>query len=170
MPEVGVATLLEDYSQLTPATGIGVIGGVGYTPKMLRNQIKEIKEALKNKDAPWGVDLLLPAVGGTARKTNKDYTGGRLHELIDIIIEEKVCMMSLRSRHKLTSAFFVQAHLFVCAVGVPAKEVVDKLHKAKIPVMNMVGAPKHVKKALDVGVDLICAQGGEGESSSDTAS
>ena len=36
--------------------------------------------------------------------------------------------------------------------------------------MNMVGAPKHVKKALDVGVDLICAQGGEGESSSDTAS
>jgi len=28
--------------------------------------------------------------------------------------------------------------------------------------MNMVGAPKHVAKALDAGVDLICAQGGEG--------
>lgn len=28
--------------------------------------------------------------------------------------------------------------------------------------MNMVGHPKHVKKALGVGVDLICAQGGEG--------
>ena len=28
--------------------------------------------------------------------------------------------------------------------------------------MNMVGHPKHVTKALDVGVDLICAQGGEG--------
>jgi NAD(P)H-dependent flavin oxidoreductase YrpB (nitropropane dioxygenase family) len=28
--------------------------------------------------------------------------------------------------------------------------------------MNMVGAPKHVKKALDAGVDIICAQGGEG--------
>jgi NAD(P)H-dependent flavin oxidoreductase YrpB (nitropropane dioxygenase family) len=26
----------------------------------------------------------------------------------------------------------------------------------------MVGAPKHVKKALDVGMDIICAQGGEG--------
>jgi NAD(P)H-dependent flavin oxidoreductase YrpB (nitropropane dioxygenase family) len=26
----------------------------------------------------------------------------------------------------------------------------------------MIGHPKHVKKALDVGVDLICAQGGEG--------
>jgi hypothetical protein len=28
--------------------------------------------------------------------------------------------------------------------------------------MNMVGAPKHVAKCLDAGVDLICAQGGEG--------
>ena len=27
----------------------------------------------------------------------------------------------------------------------------------------MIGAPKHVKKALDAGVDIICAQGGEGE-------
>lgn len=27
---------------------------------------------------------------------------------------------------------------------------------------QMVGHPKHVQKALDVGMDLICAQGGEG--------
>merc|ERR1712137_1050028 len=39
---------------------------------------------------------------------------------------------------------------------------VEELHKAKIPVMNMIGAVKHVGKALDVGVDIICAQGGEG--------
>lgn len=39
---------------------------------------------------------------------------------------------------------------------------VDKLHQAGILVMNMVGAPKHVAKALEAGVDLICAQGGEG--------
>lgn len=28
--------------------------------------------------------------------------------------------------------------------------------------MNMIGHPKHVQKCLEVGVDLICAQGGEG--------
>jgi NAD(P)H-dependent flavin oxidoreductase YrpB (nitropropane dioxygenase family) len=39
---------------------------------------------------------------------------------------------------------------------------VDKLHQHGILVMNMVGAPKHVPKALAAGVDLICAQGGEG--------
>ena len=40
--------------------------------------------------------------------------------------------------------------------------MVKKLHDANILVMNMVGHPKHVIRALDAGVDLICAQGGEG--------
>ena len=72
-----------------------------------------------------------------------------------------------------------KAALFVCAIGIPPKEAVDKLHKAGIPIMNvsakhlhiktrfivclqMVGHPKHVPRALAAGVDLICAQGGEG--------
>ena len=54
---------------VTNAGGIGVIGGVGYTPDMLREQIAELKSHLDNKDAPFGVDLLIPQVGGTARKT-----------------------------------------------------------------------------------------------------
>lgn len=48
------------------------------------------------------------------------------------------------------------------AVGVPPKHVVDKLHKHGVVYMNMIGHPKHVKKCLDLGVDIICAQGGEG--------
>lgn len=50
----------------------------------------------------------------------------------------------------------------MCAVGVPPKAVVEKLHKAGILYMNMIGHPKHIKKCLDLGVDIICAQGGEG--------
>ncbi|KAG8933159.1 hypothetical protein FRC01_010658, partial [Tulasnella sp. 417] len=139
---MNVAAGPELAAAVTNAGGLGVIGGVGYTPKMLRSQIKAIKADLKNPNAPFGVDLLLPQVGGNARKTNYDYTKGHLPALIDVIIEEK-------------------ASLFVCAVGVPPKEAVDKLHSAGIPVMNMVGHPKHVAKALEVGVDLICAQGSE---------
>jgi NAD(P)H-dependent flavin oxidoreductase YrpB (nitropropane dioxygenase family) len=45
---------------------------------------------------------------------------------------------------------------------VPPKAVVDRLHKAGIVYMNMVGHPKHVAKCLALGADLICAQGGEG--------
>ena len=54
------------------------------------------------------------------------------------------------------------AKLFVSAVGVPPKAVVDRLHGAGILYMNMIGHPKHVQKCLDLGVDMICAQGGEG--------
>lgn len=124
------------------AGGIGVIGGVGYTPKMLRGVCQELKAGLREPTLPWGVDLLLPQVGGNARKTNKDYTKGTLDELIDVIIEQGATM-------------------FVSAVGVPPKPVVERLHKAGILVANMVGHPKHVKKALDVGIDMIIAQAGE---------
>ena len=42
---------------------------VGYTPDMLREQVAELKGYLDDKNAPFGVDLLLPQVGGSARKT-----------------------------------------------------------------------------------------------------
>jgi Nitronate monooxygenase len=54
---------------VTNAGGLGVIGGVGYTPEMLREQIADLKGFLNDKSAPFGVDLLLPQVGGNARKT-----------------------------------------------------------------------------------------------------
>ena len=82
-------------------------------------------------------------MGGGARKTNFDYTKGQLPELMDIIVESG-------------------CKLFVSAVGVPPKWVVEKCHENNILVMNMIGAPKHVKYALAAGVDIICAQGGEG--------
>lgn len=140
---MNVAAGPELAAAVTNAGGLGVIGGVGYTPDFLRKQIKALKAGLKDPNAPFGVDLLLPKVGGNARKTNYDYTHGGLDELVDIIIEEG-------------------AKLFVCAVGVPPKEVVDRFHAHNIPVMNMIGHPKHAEKAIAQGVDIICAQGGEG--------
>lgn len=125
------------------AGGLGVIGGLGYTPEQMREIIHEIKENLADKNLPFGVDLALPQVGGSARKTNHDYTHGHLDELISVVIEEK-------------------ARLFVSAVGVPPPHVIKRLHDAGILVMNMVGHPKHAHKALKAGVDIVCAQGGEG--------
>jgi NAD(P)H-dependent flavin oxidoreductase YrpB (nitropropane dioxygenase family) len=78
-----------------------------------------------------------------ANNPSYDYTKGKLGQLVDIIIESG-------------------AKLFVSAVGVPPQAVVDKLHAHGILYMNMIGHPKHVKKCLELGVDIICAQGGEG--------
>eukprot|EP00298_Acanthocystis_sp_HF-20_P023720 c3348_g1_i1.p1 GENE.c3348_g1_i1~~c3348_g1_i1.p1 ORF type:complete len:372 (+),score=175.71 c3348_g1_i1:41-1117(+) len=140
---MNVAAGPELAAAVTNAGGMGVIGGVGYTPEFLTKQIENLKSHLVDKNGAFGIDLLLPQVGGSARKTNYDYTEGKLPELIDIIIKSG-------------------CRLFVSAVGVPPKWVVEKLHAAGIPVMNMIGSPKHVNKALEAGVDLICAQGGEG--------
>ena len=52
---------------------------------------------------PWGVDLLLPQVGGNARKTNKDYTGGQLDALVDVMIEEKVPLFVCKPPSQSTS-------------------------------------------------------------------
>jgi len=50
--------------------------------------------------------------------SQKDYTSGQLPELIDVIVRNK-------------------AALFVCAVGIPPKWAVDKLHAAGISVMKL---------------------------------
>lgn len=123
-------------------------------PKHLRGVIKELKSSLKSPDlrrstpfpitqlpliykltlaSAFGVDLLIPSLEPTARKTNYDYTKGQLNDLIDVIIEEK-------------------AKLFVCAVGVPPKEVVEKLHGAGIFVMNvsLVNSPDFMRTLTDM--------------------
>jgi len=126
------------------AGGLGVIGGVFMSPRILKTSIEVLKKHLApDKKSNFGVDLLIPQVGGNARKTNTDYTGGQLEELVDVIIASK-------------------PKLFVCAVGVPPKWVVEKFHKHKILCANMVGHPKHVDKACAQGIDIIVAQGGEG--------
>lgn len=135
---------------VSSAGGLGVIGGLGYTPQQLQEIIDELKAAYlernpgTSKDAvPFGVDLALPQVGGSARKTNHDYTHGHLDELIEVTIRNK-------------------ARLFVSAVGVPQAHTIKRLHEAGILIMNMVGHPKHAQKAFSAGVDIVCAQGGEG--------
>jgi NAD(P)H-dependent flavin oxidoreductase YrpB (nitropropane dioxygenase family) len=105
--------------------------------------ICDLKASLSSPSLPFGVDLALPAVGGTARKTNHDYTKGLLSELIDVVIEEKT-------------------KLFVSAVGVPPRDIIERLHEGGVVVMNMVGHPRHAVKAFEAGVDIVCAQGGEG--------
>ncbi|KAH7067086.1 2-nitropropane dioxygenase [Paraphoma chrysanthemicola] len=98
---------------VTNAGGFGTLGGARYSPKMLTEMIAEMKELLNDKNAPFGVDLLLPKVGEGARKTNYDYTGGHLDEMLDIIISSG-------------------ATLFVSAVGVAPQWAIDKLHKAGV--------------------------------------
>ena len=141
------------YSVTTPdlaaavsnAGGIGTLAFIGLSPDGMRKSLKEIKSKLK-PGVPYGVDLVFPAdpeKNPRARKTNKDYLKNDLREVVQVLLDEKV-------------------PLLVCAIGVPEKWVTAALHANGTVIMNMVGHPKHVPKAVEAGVDIICCQGSEG--------
>merc|ERR550537_662684 len=106
-------------------------------------ELNWLKDALTDKSLPFGVDLAIPQIGGSARKTNHDYTKGKLKELLELTVQHK-------------------AKLFTCAVGVPPKWAVDMLHAGGVVIANMVGSPRNAEKALEAGVDILIAQGTEG--------
>jgi len=75
----------------------------------------------------------LPQVGGNARKANYDYSEGRTDELIDIIIEEG-------------------ASFFVCALGIPPRAMVDKLHNAGVSSYLLAAWTTNLNKTMtDIG-------------------
>src|SRR4029079_10647699 len=51
--------------------------------------------------------------------------------------------------------------LLVNALGPPPTEVLDKAHEHGVLVGALVGAPKHAQKQVEIGVDVIVAQGTE---------
>lgn len=62
---------------VTNAGGLGVVGGARYTPHQLRGLLAETRAGLRDATAAaFGVDLLLPQVGGGARKTNVSFGVG----------------------------------------------------------------------------------------------
>lgn len=132
---MGYTSGAELAAAVSNAGGLGVVGGLGYTPESLREILTDLKSKLRDPSLPFGVDLLIPQLGGKARKTNVDHTRGQLMELIDIIIEEG-------------------AKLFVSAVGIPPKAVVDKLHAAGVLYMVSCFLPIFV----DHTTDTLCMQ------------
>jgi enoyl reductase-like protein len=73
---MGHVTGAELAAAVSNAGGIGTIGAIAMSPEGMRAEIKKLKSLLKKGDSisgtiPYGVDLLLPQIGGKARKTNK---------------------------------------------------------------------------------------------------
>jgi NAD(P)H-dependent flavin oxidoreductase YrpB (nitropropane dioxygenase family) len=66
---MGVGSSPRLVAAVSNAGGLGVLGGGAYTPSQLREQITEMKSYLADPSLPFGVDLLIPKIGGGARKT-----------------------------------------------------------------------------------------------------
>lgn len=92
--------------------GIGVIGGLRQSPKILQESIEEIKSHLEDPSAPFGVDLLIPQVGGQARKTNVSSSVHRWPLLLNVSLSMTTRRANFRSL-PTSSLKVVQSCLYV---------------------------------------------------------
>jgi NAD(P)H-dependent flavin oxidoreductase YrpB (nitropropane dioxygenase family) len=165
------------------AGGLGVLGALAFTPEELEIELKWIDDHVEGK--PYGVDLVMPAnyVGAGGKQPSAeelramipqehwDYLEKILAEYDVPKIPEEVeqgraIAAGLGVDDQATRAVDVAlshdgVKLLVNALGPPPKEVVDKAHEHGRLVAALIGNKHHAQKQVEIGVDILVAQGGE---------
>ena len=162
---------IEVTAAVSRAGGYGVFGATHDEPAQILEHAKVLKELCAGR--PFGLDILLPTV-----QVEKDDHAAAMAE---IPAEHKAFIQGLRAKYQVPPA--TQGHLFVnhvrsqelfaaqadaviasganmfaMAVGTPA-DLVARARAAGQVTLSLIGSPRHAKRTLATGVDLIVAQG-----------
>ncbi|MEU0495011.1 nitronate monooxygenase family protein [Mycobacterium sp. NPDC006124] len=162
---------------VTRAGGLGVLGCVRF------NQADDLERVLQwmdeNTDGkPYGVDIVMPAkvpTEGTAvdidkliPQTHREFVDKTLADLGVPPLpddEEKsegvLGWLHSVARSHVEVALKHPIKLIANALGTPPKDVIDQVHAAGVPVAALAGSAKHALRHLDIGVDVVVAQGHE---------
>jgi NAD(P)H-dependent flavin oxidoreductase YrpB (nitropropane dioxygenase family) len=164
------------------AGGFGVLGALAFTPEELEIELKWIDDHVEGR--PYGVDLVMPAnyIGKGGKQPDEaelramipqehwDYLEKVLAEYnvppLPEDFHERARAAGLGVDDQATRAVDVAlshdgVRLLVNALGPPPKEVVDKAHEHGRLVAALIGNKHHAQKQVDIGVDMIVAQGTE---------
>ncbi len=159
------------------AGGLGVIGGAGYPPERLREEIRRVRELT---DKPFGVDLLLPsnlvnvsgASGGEGPRDPRELIPAEMVAAVkkiaaDLGIEYKEAPRSpeprlrgLDYRAQMEVVIEEKVPVFASGLGSPGPWI-DRLHANGTKVIALVGNVKNAKRVAEAGVDIVVAQGTE---------
>lgn len=159
------------------AGGLGVLGAVRLPPERLEEDLAWLRRELG--DTPFGVDLLIPhrTLAGTADEVEQTIPDG--HRAFAATLASRLGIPSERSEGASELHFagpritpewareqwaVVREHpvaLLVNGLGPTPADVADDAHDRGLLVGGLVGSPRHVAKHLDVGTDLLIAQGSE---------
>ena len=168
--------------EVSKAGGFGVLGAVGLTPEKLEQELNWIDENIDEK--PYGIDLLIP--DRMNHKNENSQTTDDLKALIpkeyynfvDNILEAHDLetddlwsgkygidythnMREAGANQLLEVAFRHPITLFVNALGVPPKSVIERCRDKNILVGALTGAREHAVKHAAAGVDILVASGTE---------
>jgi NAD(P)H-dependent flavin oxidoreductase YrpB (nitropropane dioxygenase family) len=168
-------------AEVTNAGGFGVLGAVGLTPESLEIEMNWIDERVQGK--PYGIDLLIPnEMEDKSGALTDDQLRERIptghRKFVENLLERQGIDASdlwnggydVRSSDNMREAgalklidvaFKHPIKLFVNALGVPPKSVMDRARERGIMVGALTGAREHAIKHAQAGVDILVAAGGE---------
>jgi nitronate monooxygenase len=165
----------ELVAAVSEAGGLGVLGGTGHNLDDFHDAIAAIRRLTKK---PFGVDLLLPSVGGSAPSATHALDQ-RYADWVDTTISdlglteasteqprdsgpftETPYAASERQQRHIQAIISERPAVFAAGLGSP-KAYVPALHQAGITVFGLVGNVKTARRVKADGVDVVVAQGYE---------
>lgn len=178
---VGPVATAELAAAVSNGGGLGVLGGSGYGPERLREEIDKIRGLT---DKPFGVDLLLPAnyMGEAAKKpppadprdlVPAEVSDGLKAILADLDVPwleappvETETRPTLQGRGggmsdaQMEVVIEEKVPVFAAGLGSPAPWI-DRLHANGTVVLSLVGNVKNAERVAHAGVDAVVTQGTE---------
>ena len=169
-------------TEVSKAGGFGVFGAVGLTPENLEIELKWIDENIDGK--PYGIDLLIPNRMDHKNENNqttedlKDLIPKEYNKFVNNILETHNIetedlwsgkygvdythnMREAGASDLLEVALRHPVSLFVNALGVPPKSVIDSCRKNNVLVGALTGAREHALKHAAAGLDVLVVSGTE---------
>lgn len=162
---------LEVTAAVSRAGGYGVFGATHDTPEQIREHARRLKEMCEGR--PFGLDLLLPAVAvekddhaaaqAAIPQPHRDFVQ-RLREKhhVPMATQGHLFTTHVRSEElfeaQAEAVIASGADMFAMAVGTPP-QLVARAKAAGQLTLALIGSPRHVRRALAAGVDLLVAQG-----------
>jgi NAD(P)H-dependent flavin oxidoreductase YrpB (nitropropane dioxygenase family) len=166
------------FTHSVPATaavsrcgGLGTYGATRRTPDEIREELAALRRLAG--DAPIGVNLVLPpgmpedddpqALERELPARHKAFVE-RLYEKYAVPPPKRRGMRTrfLRSnevaRAQMQAVLDSDVELVACGIGAPA-DFVEACKRRGKRILALVGSPKHARRALDAGADLLVAQG-----------
>jgi NAD(P)H-dependent flavin oxidoreductase YrpB (nitropropane dioxygenase family) len=163
------------------AGGMGVLGALYFTPEELEIELKWIEEHVDGK--PYGVDLVMPAKIDLPDGVDAGNLESTLEEMIDeehrnfvekVLAEYDVPPLPdderghhllgwtpATGRPQLDVTLQFSPSLLVNALGPPPADVVQTAHEHEMLVAALASTARHAQKHVDIGVDIVVAQGTE---------
>jgi Dioxygenases related to 2-nitropropane dioxygenase len=162
------------------AGGMGVLGALYFTPEELEVELKWIDENVGGK--PYGVDVVMPAKYEGADLGDAEELLGKLQGMIPqqhrLFLEELLAEHGVEpstetagrallgwtdqtARPQVEVALRHPIALLANALGPPPADVVELAHEHGVKVAGLASNARHARKQVEVGVDIVVAQGTE---------